>query len=158
MPHRPIRATLIPLLLVGCGAAMIPGTRVEDTPENRAIHEVVEAYRTAVEERDMERLQRLVSRRYYENSSTTDTTHDDYGYDTVADKVLPKLRDNIKKVQYRIVLRKVSIDGVRASAEYEYYWKFLYSEGGKESWIAANDFNRLDLILEDGTWKIAAGL
>jgi len=39
---------LATLITVGCGAALIPGTQVDDTPENRAIIDVVEAYRTAM--------------------------------------------------------------------------------------------------------------
>lgn len=142
----------------GCGASYIPGTVVPDTDINREIHSVVEAYRQAMERRDVERLQKLVSRRYYENSSTTDDNADDYGFSRLNASVLPKLKDNVKKVQYRILLRNVSVHGSRATAEYEYYWKFLYSEGGRENWVASNDFNRLDLVRENGAWKIAAGL
>ncbi len=144
--------------LMGCGSTMIPGTRVEDTPSNRAVFNVVEAYRMAIEERDMKRVRNLVSLRYYENASSTDTNDDDYGYTELEGKVIPVLRDNIKKVQYRIKLRKISIHGNRATAEFEYYWKFQYSEGGRENWVARNDFNRLDFVREDGVWKIIAGL
>lgn len=146
------------LLVSACSAAMIPGTKVEDNAQNRAVFDVVEAYRSAMEERDMSRLSQLVSRRYYENASTTDTSKDDYGFDSLSTSVIPKLRDNIKKVQYRISIRKIGVEGAGAWAEYEYFARFLYSEGGREEWITANDFNRLDLVLEDGAWKIAAGL
>ena len=146
------------LLSAACSTAMIPGTKVEDNPENRAVYDVVEAYRQAVEQRDSERLRFLVSQRYYENASSTDTSNDDYGYGELAERVIPKLRDNIKKVQYRILLRKVAIEGDRAFAEFEYFAKYLFSEGGREQWKALNDFNRLDLVREDGSWKIMAGL
>lgn len=137
---------------------MIAGTGVEDTPDNRAVWNVIEQYRQAMENRDGDALRTLVSRQYYENASTTDTSTDDYGYQELDEKVLPILRDNIKKVQYRILLRSIRVDGQRAYAEYEYYFKFQYSEGGRDQWIARNDFNRLDLVLEDGVWKIVAGL
>ncbi len=156
MTHWALPLTL--LLTTSCGAALIEGTQVEDTPENRAIYDVVESYRLAMEERDSDRIAQLVSRKYYENASTTDTSEDDYGYDSLASSVIPKLRDNIKKVQYRIAIRRIGIEGMRAWAEYEYFSRFLYSEGGREEWITGNDFNRLDLVLEDGAWKISAGL
>lgn len=155
---RVAHAAGLTLLMIGCGAANIPGTQIEDTPENREVFDVVERYRMALVERDADRLRPIVSQKYYENGSTTDRQEDDYGYDRLTSSVLPKLRDNIKNVQYRIILRHVTIDGERAMAEYEYYYKFKYSEGGRERWVARNDFNRLDLVREDGVWKIASGL
>ena len=149
---------VVAFALSACGASLIPGTQVQDTPQNREISDLVEAYRTALEDRSEDKLRKLVSRRYYENASTTDDNQDDYGYDKLSGEVLPKLKDNIKKVQYRIVLRRVTFDGERATAEYEYFWKFQYSEGGRTEWKAANDFNRLDFVKEDGHWKIIAGL
>jgi len=144
--------------LLGCSASLIPGTRVADTPENREIHTMVETYRLAVEERDPDTIAKLVSRRYYENGSTTDKQADDYGYDHLMNGVLVELKENVKKAQYRIVLRKVMVQGNRAQAEYEYFWRFLYTEGGRDQWVQRNDFNRLDFVREDGSWKIIAGL
>ncbi len=144
--------------LFGCGPSLIPGTRVADTAKNREIHSMVETYRQAVEERDADTIAKLVSRRYYENASTTDKQTDDYGYDQLMKAVLVELKENVKKAQYRIVLRKVIFQGNRAQAEYEYFWRFLYTEGGRDQWVAKNDFNRLDFVREDGSWKIISGL
>ncbi len=161
MPTRP-RATglLATLLLVvsACAPAFIPGTSVEDTPENRDVVGSVELYRKAMEDRDEATLLRMVSRRYGENGSTTDTPDDDYGYETLTGRVLPKLHDNIKEVQYRVMVRRIGIHADRAFAEYEYVARFLFSEGGRDRWQALNDFNRLDFIREDGVWKIESGL
>jgi len=145
-------------LVSGCSPSQIPGTQVEDTAQNRSIYDVVEAYRKAMEGRDEEALRNMISRRYYENASTTDKSSDDYGYDVLHERVIPKLRDNIKKVQLRVLLKKVTVDGDRAFAEFEYFAKYLFSEGGREQWKALNDFNRLDFVREDGAWKIIAGL
>ncbi|HIA02054.1 MAG TPA: hypothetical protein EYN66_09110 [Myxococcales bacterium] len=144
--------------LAGCSSAMIPGHRVADTVANREIYDVVEAVRVAIEQRDSEKIKALCSQKYFENASTTNQDKDDYGYTSLVDKVLPKLSGNIKKIQYRIKLKKIVIKNNRALAEYEYFWKFLYTEGGRENWSSRNDFNRLSLIREDGAWKIVAGL
>lgn len=146
------------LLMAGCSAALIPGSKVPDTPENHAVFDVVEAYRLAMENRDSERLKQLVSMRYYENASSTNKDEDDYGFEALEGKVLPELQDNVKKIQYRIVVNSIVVSGNHAQAEYEYFWKFLYTEGGRESWKERNDFNRLDFEREGGVWKIAAGL
>ena len=142
----------------GCAGTTIPGTEVEDNVDNRAIYEQVLAYRDAMETRDTDKLLAMTSTRYYENGGTTDTEVDDYGYETLRDKVLPRLRENIKAVQYRILLRRVGVDGERAWADYEYFYRFKYVEGGREGWAQKNDFNRLEFIREDGHWKIVAGL
>jgi len=146
------------MLAAGCGASLIPGTQVDDTAANRSVYDVIEGYREGMETQNRDRIAGLISRQYYENSSTTDTTADDYGYEELVQQVLPKLLDNIKHVQYRIQVRRIEVDGNRAIAEYEYFYKFQYAEGGRERWISRNDFNRLDLVFEEGSWKIVAGL
>ena len=151
-------AAAICMTTLGCGVTLIPGTEVEDTPSNREVHSLLEEYRSALEARDGKRILKLVSTRYYENASSTDTAEDDYGYERLEQQVVAKLRDNVKKVQYRVLLKRVIIKGDRAYAEYEYVARYLFSEGGREQWKMLNDFNRLDLAREGGAWKIVAGL
>ena len=149
---------MAPVALVGCGPGLIEGTDIEATPANVDIYDVVQRYRKAVEERDVEALAALVSRDYFENAGTTDTQEDDYGFDILREKVMPVLRDNIKKVRVDMRLIEIDVDGDRAHAEFEYSARFLYSEAGKDGWISRSDFNRLELVREDGSWKIQAGL
>ena len=153
---------LVPAFLlvavVACGPKMITNTQVEDTPQNRVIAELVEKYRQAVEHRDVASLKELVSRRYFSNAGTTADANDDYGYEQLEKKVFPVLRDQIKSVQFTIYLRKIEVQGERAHADFEYYYKFFYVDGGKDRWMAKNDFARLDFVKEDGTWRIINGL
>ena len=155
---KPVGMLLILGAVAACGPKLIADSPIEDTPANREIVGKVQQYRQAMEARDPDALLKLVSRNYFENGSTTDDPGDDYGYDTLVEKVLPKLKNNVKKVQFDIVLKKVSYEGDRAFAEFEYFSKFQFVEGGEERWVARNDFNRLEFIREDGTWKITAGL
>lgn len=154
----------IPLVLgllaaAACGPKYIADSEVEDTPKNRVIVDLVEKYRVAIEHRDVPALRELVSRRYFSNAGTTAEAGDDYGYEQLEKKVLPMLQENIKSVQYIVNLRKITFpDDTHASAEFEYYYKFFYVEGGKDRWSARNDFARLDFALEDGTWRIVGGL
>lgn len=146
------------LLVSACGPSHIDGTSVEDTEENRAIYDLVEAYREAIEQRDVDQLAAIVSPRYFENASTTATDKDDYGYETLREKVLPLLQDSIKAVQYRVRLTRIEVNGDRAYADFEYWLKFLYSEGGREGWRTENDFNRLEFVKGPDGWKISGGL
>jgi hypothetical protein len=145
-------------LAVACGPAYIDGTTVLDNPSNRELVETVETYRQAVEERDVEALAQIVSRAYFENSSTTGVSEDDYGYEELLRKTMPILRDNIKKVVYRVKVEGVKVDGARASVFVDFDLQCQYIEGGLEGWSTAKDRNRLDFVLEDGKWKIIAGL
>jgi len=141
-----------------CGTSYIGGTEIPDNQENRAIWDRVMEYRKAVETRDADKLLAMVSRKYYENSETTDDSTDDYGYDELRDIVVADFRDNVLEVQYRLLMRRIDIDGDRASADFEYYYSFKYTEGGVTGWKPKNDFNRLELVRENGTWMIAGGL
>lgn len=146
------------LLLFSCGPTLIDGTTVPDTPENRELVNVVEAYRQAVEGRDVSRLAQMIAHSYFENASTTAVTTDDYGYEELLRKVLPVLRDNVKRVSYSIKVEKITMTGHEASVFVEWELTFQYVEGGQEGWATAKDRNKLDMIMEDGYWKIAAGL
>ena len=142
----------------GCRTSYIYGTEIPDTEEHRAVYDKVMTYRTAMEERNVEAIVDLLSRRYYENSATTDRDTDDYGYEYLVRDVLPSLRENIKAVQYRVLMKKITVDGDRAWANFEYFCNYKFIEGGKEGWRQSNDFNRLEFVFEDGTWKIISGL
>jgi hypothetical protein len=143
---------------VGCGPAMIKGTKVEDTPDNRRIVELVEVYRQAVENRDAETLARLVSRRYFENAATTAKTEDDYGFEHLLTMVFPVLRDNVKKVSYKVKVNQLSITDNILSVFIEWELNFQYEEGGLEGWSSGKDKSKIDFVKEDGQWKIIGGL
>ncbi|MBM4396736.1 MAG: hypothetical protein FJ087_13730 [Deltaproteobacteria bacterium] len=148
------------LALAACGPKFIKDTKVEDTPQNREIAALVERYRVALEQRDVASLKELVSRTYFSNAGTTADPSDDYGYEQLEQKVLPELRESVKQVQYSISLRKIEVNKEKdhATAEFEYYYKVSYVDGGKDRWIAKSDFDRLDFAKEDGVWRIVAGL
>lgn len=146
------------LALAACGATMLPNTEIPDTEETRAVHSRVMQYRQAMEDRDVDAILAMVSDRYYENAGTTDSDADDYGADELRSKVAVLLRDNVLAVQYRIILRDIQVDGDMAHADYEYYYRFKFVEGGREGWAQRNDFNRLEFVREGTSWKITGGL
>ena len=151
-------AILFTLFGTACGTAYIENTQIPDTKDNREIWNRVMEYRKAVESRDADKLLSMVSRKYYENSETTDDSTDDYGYDELKDLVIADFRDNVLEVQYRLLPRRIEIDGDRANADYEYYYSFKYIEGGVSGWKPKNDFNRLEFVRENGVWNIVGGL
>ncbi len=145
-------------MAIGCSTTTIGNTEIDDTPENRGLWERVMEYRRAMEERDTEALTAMVSRKYFDNAGTTDRADDDYGYDRVVNELIPELRDNIRDIQLRVLMRRIDVDGDRAFADYEYFYQFKYVEGGIEAWQPGNDFNRLEFVRENDTWMIASGM
>ena len=142
----------------GCINSTLPMTDIPDNDDTRAIHAKVLAYKEAMEARDIDAIMALVSHRYYENGGTTETDRDDYGYETLRDVVLPRLRQNVKALQYQVIFRRIEVEEDQAFADYEFFSRFLYVEGGREAWDQDNDFNRLTFRMEDGEWMIVAGL
>ena len=159
-PTRTVLHLILGLALVfsACARGTLPNTTIEDTEETRAVYERVQQYRAAMEARDVEGAISMVSPRYYENSGTTDTDRDDYGFQVLHDKVLKLLRDNVLAVQYQVLLRDIKVEGDLAVADYEYFYKFKFVEGGNEGWAQRNDFNRLEFAREGGQWMITGGL
>src|SRR5512138_2971019 len=74
-------ALLLAVAAAGCAheTAVIYGTKVVDTAENRRLIEVCEQYRLAVEKRDTQTLLSLASKNYWDDGGTP-TGADDYGY------------------------------------------------------------------------------
>ena len=151
-------ALALALLTSACAKGNLPNTKIEDTEETRGVYDRVEQYRAAMEARDVDGVIAMVSPRYYENAGTTDTDKDDYGFQVLHDKVLALLRNNVLAVQYQLLLRDIRVDGDVAIAEYEYFYKFKFVEGGNEGWAQRNDFNRLEFSREGGQWMIVSGL
>jgi len=133
-------------------------TEIPDNDDTRAIHSKVLAYQEAMKARDSDAIMALVSHRYYENGGTTETDRDDYGYEELRDLVLPRLRQNVKTVHYQVIFRRIEVDEDRGFADFEFFSRFRYIEGGREAWDQNNDFNRLEFRKEDGEWMIVAGL
>lgn len=141
-----------------CHNGVIANTDIPDTQDNREVYTVVMAYKRALESRDVDALLPLISRKYLENNGTTNVSTDDYGYPRLRESVLPALNENVKAIQYQIIMNKIQVDGDSAWASYEYFYHFKFVEGGKEGWETKNDFNRLELAKEQGAWRIVSGL
>ena len=150
---------LLPTLLAAaaCATPTIPHTDLPDTADNRAIVDLVERYRAAMEARDAQTLRSLASRSYYENGASTWTSSDDWGHPDL-DDVLSRYEEHVKAVTYDIQIREVRVYGNRADVDYDHTWAFQFSDGKRDAWTRKADVNRLELIQEDGGWRILSGM
>ncbi|MEZ4459842.1 MAG: hypothetical protein R3E66_08960 [bacterium] len=132
-------------------------SEIPDTEANRAIVNVLITYRNALIQKDVGSLKRLVSDKYYENAGTTDTTKDDYGAADLND-VFELLASEAEDIKYDVIIKGVEVDGDKASVDYEFKYAYRFTVGDQQTWDAGTDLNRLELLDENGEWKIISGL
>lgn len=131
--------------------------QIRNNAENAEVVELVDTYRHAVEARDVNTLRGLVSRDYYENSGTTNTTEDDYGYEGL-DNLFDILTHNVEETRLNVKIRDIRVYGERADVVFEYAYTMLYNVGDTQRWQTERDVNRFQLHKVDGVWLIVSGL
>lgn len=131
--------------------------KIRNNAENAEVVELVDTYRHAIEARDVETLRSLVSRDYYENAGTTNTTEDDYGYEGL-DNLFNILTHNVKEARLNVKVRDIRVYGDRADVVFEYAYTMLYNVGDTQRWQTERDVNRFQLHKVDGVWLIVSGL
>ncbi|HME90354.1 MAG TPA: DUF4440 domain-containing protein [Myxococcaceae bacterium] len=150
-------STLGLTMLLACGARRIPGTDIEDNDDTRAILQVMEQYRTAIEARDAQGVLRLVSQSFKDDGGSS-RPEDRLDYAELQKK-LPVELAKLDDVKLDLTVRKIEIQkGTNtASAVYTYNLTFrmprLSNKPQSESEIKKMWFKR------DGKqWKIASGI
>jgi len=138
--------------------AIDPESSIPDTDENFEILQVVQNYRNAISNRDVETLKSLVSKDYYENASTTDDLSDDYGNERLEEIFNDYLAQSVKDIRFIIEVKQLTKDGLEYYVDFQYIWNFRYEIAGQSYWQSKNDTNRITLIREDDAWKIKGGL
>ncbi|ATB46878.1 nuclear transport factor 2 family protein [Corallococcus macrosporus] len=143
-------------LLAACAPKRIPGTDIVDNSDTRAILAVMEQYRTALEARDAQAIQKLVSPSFQDDGGTPSDPSDDLTAETLV-PYLEKVFPRIQGPRIELSIRRIQVgEGVAAAI---YYWNAswrmpsLHSRPMKES-----ELEQMVLRKEDGTWKIVTGI
>jgi ketosteroid isomerase-like protein len=148
-------AVLAALALAGC-AKNLPNTEIRDTPDNRAIIAVIDAYRKAFDTRNVDAVMALVSTAYYDDAGTVDAA-DDVDY-----KALPQvLRDTfsrISQVRIEFGITDIVVNGNKGQADLFYDAKYRVQTPRVEIPKRDTDIQRVLLQREGTDWKIISGL
>jgi hypothetical protein len=146
------------LVATGCSVHKIPGTDLDDNDDTRAILDVMERYRTAVEQKDAQTLIGLVSESFKDDGGSTDP-EDDLSYKDLYTKLparLEKLEDirlelNVKKIEFT-----EDLSGARATYTYTETFRMpkLSQKPQSETEIKQMIFKRVDKKV----WKIVSGV
>ena len=150
-------AVLALAAMPACTPTMIPNTDVEDNSQNRKVVQYCEEYRHAVEDKDVGRLLKLASPRYYEDGGNTNP-EDDIDYDGLKD-YLTSTFVKTQTIRYEIRYRKVTInENKRVFVEYTYSASYRIPGLKGEEWKHSVADNRLELVPEGESYKILNGM
>jgi hypothetical protein len=141
----------------GCSKSYIPNTDVEDTSENKKVITFCEEYRHAVEEKDVGKLVKLASPRYFEDGGNTNP-EDDIDFDGLKD-YLSATFVKTQTIRYEIRYRKVTFgENKKVFIEYTYSGSYRIPGLKGEEWKHTVGDNRLELVPEGDSYKIIAGM
>lgn len=151
----PLTIALLLLLSAACAARRIPGTDLDDTADTRAILQVLEAYRAALEARDADGIIRLVSESFMDDAGTLSPA-DDLDYAALRQK-LPERLAKLQDVEVQISVRKLTIERDAASVIYYYNTRFRIP-GLTSKPMNEGDLKQMWLKRVGGDWKIVSGI
>ncbi len=152
-------AVLAALALAAC-ARNIPDTDIRDTPDNRALIAVVDAYRKAFDNRSVEGVMALVSTTYYDDAGTVDAG-DDVDYKSLP-AVLKETFSRLSQVRIEFGITGIEVNGNKAQVDLFYDAKYRIQTPRTEIPKRDTDIQRL-IFQREGekdawTWKIVTGL
>jgi hypothetical protein len=142
----------------GCNVRKIPGTDLDDNDDTRAILDVMERYRTAVEQKDAQTLIGLVHENFKDDGGSTDP-EDDLAYKDLYTK-LPKRLEQLDDIRLEINVKKIEFtedfSGARATFTFTETFRMpkLSQKAQSETEIKQMIFKRVD----KKTWKILSGV
>ena len=155
MTFRPLVACALLLLPLACAPKRIPGTEIRDNADTRAILQVMERYRLALEARDAAAIQGLVDKNFRDNAGT-ETPDDDLSYDSLM-RELPARLAKLDDVKLEFTVKRIEVAG--ATAQAVYFWNARYrmpklnNKPQLDSELEVMVFNRTG----EG-WKILSGI
>jgi ketosteroid isomerase-like protein len=154
------RSTLLAaaaLAAIGCSPRRIPGTDIKETRETRAVFDVVQSYRQALEKRDAAAVLALVAPTYFDTAGTPDP-----GDDLDRSRLEASLAQDLSRAEglkLDFTVRKIEVEGNEAFAElfFDSYYR-VQTPGGTTIPRRDSDVHRVRLERLDGSWKIVSGL
>lgn len=154
-------AALLCLAAVGCKPNLLPGTNIEDTPENRAVIDFVEKYRSAVESRSAQQVLSLVASDYWEDNGTVEQA-DDYGVEKLQ-RELDDLFGRTRTIHLQVQVQNIERDDAGVvRVDYRYLQRALLALEAGEKWVSHADVNRIVLRprgeAPDDGYEIISGL
>jgi hypothetical protein len=156
MTTRTVLSLLGALSALACSPRNLPGTDIRDTLDTRAIYDVVQAYRKAMEARDPKAVLALVADDYFDNGGTPDPS-DDLDRARLEQALTADLA-RAEALRLDLTIRKMIVEGDRAEAElfYDEYYRVETPTGPVPK--RESDVHRMKLKKVAGAWRVTSGL
>lgn len=156
--------TLIPLVVVlslglmGCSPKKIPGTELDDTSDTRAVLDVMQKYRAAVEARNVDAILKLADPSFRDDGGSS-TPEDDFDYQSLAPKMSTRF-SKVAELRLDLSVRRIEFDddAKKARVTYSYQMSFKMPEySGRTQ--SENDIKQMYLKrVGEQEWKITSGI
>lgn len=151
-----LAATLV--VAVGCTPKKIPGTDLDDSDDTRAILDVMEKYRVALEKRDAQSIIGLADESFKDDGGSANPD-DDYNYHDLYTK-LPETLKRLGDIRLEFNVRKIELSEDTTSARATFTYTQSYMMPGLQA-KKQSDTEIKQMILkkvDKGTWKIVSGV
>jgi hypothetical protein len=148
---------LVALAAGGCvKEKYIQYTRVIDTPQNREVLKVVEAYRLAMERKDAPALLLMASPDYFEDSGTP-AADDDYGYEGLK-QVLARRLTQVDQLRYSLQYMKIEVKDKIAYVDVYIDGSYQMHTAQGTKWERKQEPHRMELIYDGKRWLFRRGM
>jgi hypothetical protein len=144
------------LLMEACSPSLIPGTQIQDRPENRAALQVLSDYKRAAEALDAEAVLELAAPDYFDSGASSRSKRS-VNYATLQEQIPAEFR-KLKALRMDITVKDARVEGDKAQIDYFIVLHYSIALPSGDKWMSESDDARLSLAREDGKWKVIAGL
>lgn len=150
--------SLLALAVTGCAPRKIPGTELDDTSETRAVIDVLQKFRAAVEKKDADAIVKMADKSFRDDGGSSNPD-DDLDYASLGPKLAARMA-KMSNVKLDVTVRRIEFDDdtKMARVTYSYQVSFNLPEYTSRT-QSENDIKQMLLkrVGED-EWKIASGI
>ncbi len=153
-----IPGLLLALAMSGCMPHKLAGTDIDDTSETRAVLDVVNLYRAAVERRNAQEVINLTDESFRDDGGSVNPD-DDLDYKSLF-TVLPGRLLKLRDVKLDLTVRRIEFDDdtKKARVTYSYQLTFKIPEYSNRT-QTENDIKQMTLKrVGENAWKITSGI
>jgi hypothetical protein len=155
-----ISTLLLSLVVLGssCTPRKIPGTDLDDTDDTRAVLDVLQKYRAAVEKKDTEAIIKLADESFRDDGGSANPD-DDLDYASLGPKLSARLA-KIANVKLDVTVRRIEFDDDSKMARVTYSYQISFNMPDyTQRTQSENDIKQMLLKrVGDQDWKIASGI
>jgi hypothetical protein len=150
--------SLLALATTGCAPRKIPGTELDDTSETRAVIDVLQKFRAAVEKKDADAIVKMADKSFRDDGGSSNPD-DDLDYASLGPKLAARMA-KMSNVKLDVTVRRIEFDDESKMARVTYSYQVSFSLPEYTSRTQReNDIKQMLLkrVGED-EWKIASGI